>query len=81
MVDIFVALAPYPLDMFLSVVLTFNIYENRTEEHTIRPEAILVVGAAFWNTSYTTSTSCSDDAAMFELGARVTIMHITICRK
>lgn len=40
-----------------------------------------MVGAAFLNTSYTTSISYNDDAAMFELGARVTIMHITIYRK
>lgn len=40
-----------------------------------------MVGAAFLNTSYTTSISCNDDAARFELGARVTIMHITIYRK
>ena len=44
----------------------------------MRPEAILQVGAAFLNTSYTSQISCLDDAAMFELGARVTIMHMII---
>lgn len=76
------AFVPYLLDMFLGVVLAFKIHKKkRREERTKRTEAILVVGAAFLNASYTTATSCSDDAAMFELGARVTIMHITICRE
>lgn len=78
MVDILVAFAPYPFDMFLGWMLAFKTYKKTTSKHAKRLDAILVVGAAFLNISYTTSISCSDDAAIFELGARVTIMHITI---